>query len=365
MVTYLEEIKQLEDEIRNTDYNKKTQHHIGLVKAKIARLKEKQETRVRSKKKGEGYSVRKSGDASVILLGFPSVGKSTLLNGLTSANSTVAAYAFTTLTVIPGLMEYNFAKIQILDVPGIVEGAAMGTGRGKEVLSVMRNADLVLMLVDVSEPKHLAVLKKEVHDSNIRLNQRKPDVRIKRTARGGIRIGNTVRLTKIDNRTIESILREFKLNNADVLIRTDISDDQLIDVIEGNKVYIPGITVLNKIDMIDKDALNKIMKETNADIAISAEKKTHLDQLKQLIFERLDFIRLFLKEPRKPADMEVPLIMFKGCTIRNVCEKLHKDFVTKFRFARVWGKSARFDGQKILKLEHILQDKDVLELHVK
>ncbi|MEK6949157.1 MAG: GTPase, partial [Nanoarchaeota archaeon] len=125
-----EKIKELDDLISKTKYNKSTQHAIGLYKAQLAKLKEKQKARSGGRK-GEGYNVRKTGDGTVVLLGFPSVGKSTLLNALTNANSAVAAYAFTTLTVIPGILEYKHAKIQVLDVPGVMHGAAAGTGRGK------------------------------------------------------------------------------------------------------------------------------------------------------------------------------------------------------------------------------------------
>src|SRR3989338_6927713 len=121
-----EQIKQLEKQISETKYNKKTQGAIGLYKAQIARLKEKEAVRAGVGKGSSGYSVRKTVDATVILLGYLSVGKSSLLNVLTNANSPVAAYAFTTLTVIPGVLEYKHAKIQVLDVPGIVSGAAAG-----------------------------------------------------------------------------------------------------------------------------------------------------------------------------------------------------------------------------------------------
>jgi len=364
MVEYLERIKELEEELQKTSYNKRTQHHIGLIKAKIAKLREKEELRGSAKGGKPGYDVRKTGDASAIMIGYPSVGKSTLLNALTNAQSKVGSYDFTTLTVIPGLMGYNGAKIQILDVPGVIKGASIGKGRGKEVLSVMRGTNLVIILIEINYPEHLNILKKEIFNTGIRLDQKKPDVKIKKAAKGGIRIGTTVKLKKIDKKTIEVILNEFKYNNADVLIREDIDADQLIDCIEGNKIYVPSIIALNKVDSVSKDKADEVAKQIKADILISAEKGLNIDPLKRIIFNKLNFIRVYMKEPAKKADLIAPLIMFNGCTIKDVCNRLHKDFVTKFKFARVWG-SSKFPGQKLLRLEYVLRDKDVLELHLR
>jgi small GTP-binding protein len=226
MAEYSERIKELEEEVSTTKYNKRTQHHVGLVKAKIAALKEKQETSKKGKKEGEGYSVKKSGDATVVLLGFPSVGKSSLLNKLTNAESKVAAYEFTTLTVIPGLMEYNGAKLQILDIPGIIEGAAEGKGRGKEIFSVIRAADLIIILVDVLHQDTHSMIEKEVYEIGLRLNQRRPDVRITKTSKGGIHVIKTRPLTRLLDQTIKGILQEFRIINADILIRQDIDPGQ-------------------------------------------------------------------------------------------------------------------------------------------
>src|SRR3989338_3515637 len=86
--------------------------------------------------------------------------------------------------------------------------------------------------------------------------------------------------------------------------------------------------------------------------------------LKELIFEKMDFMRVCLKEPKKDADTEKPLIIKRNSTIEDVCNKLHKDFAKKFKFARVWGKSAKFSGQKLF-LKHVLLDKDILEIHLR
>lgn len=358
-----QKINELEEMIAGSQYNKRTQKAIGMYKAQLAKLKEKAAS---SKSAGsmDGFSVRKTGDGTVVLLGFPSVGKSTLLNGITNAESQVGAYAFTTLTVIPGVLTYKYAKIQVLDVPGVVRGAASGRGRGTEVFSVLRSADLILILLDVNYPEHYDTLLEEIYESGIRINARKPDVKIKKTSKDGIKINSTVRLTHLDEDTIKGILNTFKLNNADIILRSDITDDQLIDCIEGNKKYVPAITVVNKIDSVPKEQVEKMAKKVHADLLISAQNKEHLEELKELIFQRLDLIRLYMKEPGKAPDMQVPMIISKNSTVQDVCSKLHKDFVSKFKFSRVWGKSAKFPGQK-LSLKHVLKDGDVLELHLR
>jgi uncharacterized protein len=364
MADYNAKIKELEQEISKTKVNKKTEGAVGLLKAKLAQLKEKSE--LRSKKKtGQseyGYSVRKSGDATVILLGFPSAGKSTLLNKLTGTDSEVGNYAFTTLTVIPGMLRYKKANIQILDVPGIVSGAASGRGRGREVLSIMGSADLILVLVDVNHPSHYNAIMKEIHEAHIRMNKVKPELYITKKSKDGINIGKTVPIN-IDNDTIKAILRTYKIVNADVLIRSKVDVDGLIDAIEGNKRYIKGLVCLTKTDTVSKERVEEVKKKLNADVTISAIKEENIADLKETIFKKLDLIRVYLKEPNKEADLKEPLIIKRDSTIGDVCHKLHQDFIKKFKFARIWGKSAKFPGQRLM-LTHVLKDKDILELHI-
>ena len=362
--TTYDKIKELEQELSTTKYNKKTQHHIGLIKAKIANLKKKELARSASKGKKEGYSVRKTGDGTVLILGFPSVGKSTLLNNITNANSPIGSYDFTTLSVIPGTMEYKHAKIQILDVPGVVSGAASGRGRGKEVLAVMRNCDLVLMLLDINRLGEYDILAKEVYETGIRLNQKKPDVRIKKKARGGIRIGKTVHLPDLDDETIKGIMKEFSISNAEILIRTQINADQFIDCVEGNKKYVNATIVINKIDLATPEQIEDAKRKYPDAVLICANNPSNINELKEKIYSGLELINIYLKEVGKKADLEIPLIINKNCTIEDVCNKLHKDFVTKFKFARVWGRSAKFGGQ-MLRLKHKLLDGDVVEIHLR
>ncbi len=357
-----DKIQDLENELTKTKYNKATEHHFGVVKARIAKLRDKLE-KESVKKKGKGFSVKKSGDATVVLLGFPSVGKSTLLNAITKAKSKIGSYEFTTLDVVPGLLEHNFAKIQVLDIPGIIKGAARGKGRGKEILSIVRNSDLILVLIDSKYPEHYSAILKEIHDAGIRINQQKPDVKIKKKAKGGLSIGSTVKL-KIARKTIQDILKEMKLNNADVVIRSSIDIDMLIDVVMGNRVYIPAITLITKIDAVSKVKREKLIKEIKPDLVVSAEKGENIPELKEDIFQKLNFIRVFMKEVNKKPDLDEPMIVTRGTKIKDICHRIHRDFVKKFRYAKIWGPGAKFPGQIFLKLNKELLDGDIIEIHV-
>jgi small GTP-binding protein len=124
---------------------------------------------------GVGFDVSKSGDARIALVGFPSVGKSTFLSKITRTKSEVAAYAFTTLTAIPGVLEYGGAEIQILDLPGIIEGAAEGKGRGRQVISAAKTSDLILMILDATKKaEQRRLLEAELEAVGIRLNREPP-----------------------------------------------------------------------------------------------------------------------------------------------------------------------------------------------
>lgn len=170
------------------------------------------EPATKSSKPGEGFDVTKSGDARVALIGFPSVGKSSLLSKITTTESLVAAYSFTTLTAVPGVLEMEGARIQLLDLPGIIEGAANGKGRGRQVVAVAKTADLILMVLDVNKAEEQKrLLEIELEAIGIRLNRKKPDILLKPKKAGGVSISHTVPLTKIDEKTIRTIVSAFSL----------------------------------------------------------------------------------------------------------------------------------------------------------
>lgn len=145
-----------------TQKNKATAHHMGMLKAKLAKLRRELITPKGGGGGGAGeggFDVAKTGDARIGLVGFPSVGKSTLLNKLTGTFSEIASYEFTTLTCVPGVIYYRGAKLQLLDLPGIIEGAKDGKGRGRQVIAVARTCNLILIVLDSLKPmQHKIIL---------------------------------------------------------------------------------------------------------------------------------------------------------------------------------------------------------------
>src|SRR5919204_2662642 len=362
-----EKIKEIQDQIHRTQINKATEFHIGLLKAKIARLKREMQENVHGKTMhsgGEniGFDVRKTGDATVVLIGLPSVGKSTLLNSLTNAKSRVASYQFTTLTAVPGMMHYRGAKIQVLDMPGIIEGASGGKGFGKRVLSVARSADLVLIVLDVFQPHHLSVLKKELAEAGIRLDEQPPNILIEKTTIGGIAVNAQVPI-KISDTLIKEIMRLYGLHNGRLIIREpNLTDDQLIDALNGSRIYLPSLVVLNKIDLVNKGFIEEVQSKVGKNfIPISADAGANIDALKEAIYRKLDFIRVYMRPKGGETDYNEPLIIKNGATVQDVCSKLHRNMVKNFRYGLVWGKSAKFAGQKV-GLDHRLADEDIITI---
>ncbi len=357
-----DQIKAVKEEISNTPYHKGTEHYIGRLRAKIARL-EDQLLDKRLKKSGGGggggYAVAKSGDATVVLVGFPSVGKSTLLNQLTEAKSKTAHYPFTTLTVVPGMMNYQGAKIQILDVPGLISGAASGRGRGKEVLSVVRVADLILFLVDKKNLKQVNSIIRELESAGIRPGQVPSRVVVNKKTKGGILIKNSNSLKDLSLETAKGIIEELGIKNAEVLIKDKkITQERLIDAILGNRVYLPYLLAVNKIDNFKKTQIKKIKNNFPEAILISALTGQGIKDLKRTLFNKLALKRIYLKPQGGKVDFEEPLIMKGKETVVDVATKIGQALEGK-KNAYVWGKSAKFPGQLVAN-NHVLLDEDII-----
>jgi len=229
------------------------------IKEKIRKLKFKKQKETKQKKGSFSLTVKKEGAAQVVLVGTPNSGKSTLLNQLTGAKAEVADYPFTTTKPEIGMMDIDGVKIQIVEIPAIIENFEE-TEMGPTYLSILRTADLMVWLYNSTEEKKL--LQKEL---------------------------SGISTPKLDYH-----------------------------------------------------------QEKNS---------------RELIWNNLNIIKVYTKEPGKKPTYP-PVALKKDSAIKDMAEKIHKDFIKKFRFARIWGKSAKFPGQQV-GIEHQLEDEDIVELHLK
>ncbi len=368
--TIPEKIRALEKMYATVPKHKGTEKLRLQIKRKLAELRKELEKQRQMKKGGGGPSiaVRKEGAAQIVLAGLPNVGKSSLLKALTNLDIDVADYAFTTVQPIPGMMYHKDVQIQLVEVPGLVEGAALGKGMGPQLLSVVRNADAIAIVVDLSQDpvKQMEILLREFERAGIKVNKRRPRVEIKRTAMGGIVI-NGVENIKGDVSEVMKILRDERIHSAELTVKEPVTLEEIADALDESLVWRRAIIVANKGDAPgSKENYGKLV-EAYGDrfkiVPVSAKRKIQLDKLKDELYELAGIIRVFTKSPgEEPAYPPVPLK--KGSTVMDLAEKIHKDFAKNFRYARVWGKSVKFPGQRV-GADHVLEDGDIVEIHAR
>eukprot|EP00979_Chaetoceros_neogracilis_P007474 scaffold1574_cov256-Chaetoceros_neogracile.AAC.5 len=359
----------IEAEMARTQKNKATNFHLGQLKAKLAKLRSELVNGPGGKSAGtknseRGFDVSKSGDTRIGLVGFPSVGKSTLLTTLTGTRSEAAAYEFTTLTCIPGTMNYKGARIQVLDLPGIIEGAADGKGRGRQVISTARTCNMILVVLDASKPlTHKKIIESELFGFGIRINETPPDVKIVRKESGGIGYQeSTVQTKGMCLEVARVVLKEYKISCAEVILREDVSVDQFIDVLEGNRSYMPVLYVFNKIDSLTIEELDILDQMPNY-VPISSQHGWNIEELMESVWDRCNMLRIYTKPKGREPDYDGPVILHsaKSPTIEEFCNRLHKNIINDFSHAIVWGKSAKHQPQRCGR-DHVLEDEDIVQL---
>jgi len=283
------------------------------------------------------------------------------------------------LTCVPGTLYYKGSRIQVLDLPGIIEGAARGKGRGKEVIAVARSADAILIVLDAGKEglnRHREILEEELETVGLRLNKRPPDVTFNKKATGGIKFSSTVPLTMLGpdpEKVAMNILREYRISNADILVREDISVDQLVDVVVGNRLYKPCLYFYNKIDTITIEEVDQLARMPHSVVGsvqawfnISPDHRED-DLLKSSLWEYLGLTRIYTKRKGQQPDLEEPVVLSrlrKGTTVKSLCLSVSSQMVRDFNFALVWGKSAKHSPQRC-GLNHPLQDEDVVQIVTK
>jgi len=257
------------------------------------------------------------------------------MSRLTGQHSEAAAYEFTTLTTVPGQVQYNGAKIQMLDLPGIIQGAKDGKGRGRQVIAVAKTCHLIFIVLDVNKPlTDKKIIEDELEGFGIRVNKQPPNIVFKKKDKGtlqkfmftailikiigGISVTNTVPLTHIDHDEIRAVMSEYKISSADIAIRCDATIDDLIDILEAkSRSYIPVIYALNKIDAISIEELDLLYRIPNA-CPISSEHGWNVDELMEQMWEKLNLVRVYTKPKGKLPDYTAPVVLRSSrCTVED------------------------------------------------
>lgn len=287
--TTSEKIRALENMYAKCPKHKGAENLLQEIKSKISKLKEKQE-KESAKKGGYSISIKKEGAASVCLLGITNSGKSTILNSLTNVNTKISEYEYTTKMPEVGVMDYHGIKIQIVEIPAVFPEFSE-KGNGPTFLSIARNSDLIVIVLDGAKPsgEQLKMIEKECKNA----------------------------LIDLDGETKGSILG------------------------------IPCLIVVTK-EFKRPKTKHSVVK---------------LDNLKFEIWKKLNLIYVFTKSPGKERDFP-PVAMKKGSTLYDLAYKIHKDFVKKFKNARIWGRSVKYQGASV-GLDHVLKEDDVIEIHIK
>ncbi len=308
--TIPEKIKALEVMMAVIPKHKGTEKMRAQLKSRMAKLKEELNRKPVIGRAEQAFSIKKEGAAQAVLIGLPNSGKSTLFTKITTAQSEVADYPFTTKKPIPGMMKFENIQIQIIDTPPIsLDHIEPGFS------NLIRNADVLITVVDISEDP---VFQMEI---------------------------------------IFEILKDMKI----MIGSYNPSTDQ-----EIGWAYKKTILVANKCDVKNGLEIYKPFENSFKDrfiiLPISAKQDMNLDEIKKEVYKLLDIIRVYTKAPGKEPDFDEPVILKKGSTVEDVALSIHKDFAAKLRYARIWG-SGKFGGQMV-KRDYKVSEGDVVELHI-
>jgi len=297
----------LREMLRVIPKHKGTDHMCADLKRRISQLKK--DIAKQAKKGGFSHHVPREGAGQVALVGGPNVGKSQLLAALTHAQPEVADYPFTTVHPLPGMMEFEDIKIQLIDLPPFSPEHTEPW-----VPELVRAADAALLLVDLTgfPLQDLDFIEERLERVKLRL-VREPDPRV-------------------------------PLNIA-----------QIRTILLGNKIDGPQARE-------NFDVLKELYGRRFDMIPVSALTGAGLDDLRRTVFGFVRVIRIYAKEPGKDPDMTAPFTIHAGSTLLDFARHVHKDFLD-LKFARLWGPSSKFDGVAIQK-DHVLMDKDIVELHL-
>lgn len=368
-----ERLRLMQEFVSLVPKHKGTAKTLAQVKKQMAILRRDMEERKkkRATRSGPKLFLEKEGAAQIALIGLTKAGKSSLLAAVTNAKVQISPDPYTTRAPTPGTMSYEDIQFQIVEAPALMEGSADGRAWGPQTLATARNADGLILIVDLSQDpvKQLSLILSEIEKARIITSKPRGRVEIERKYMGaGMRIILVGTLVDCSTRNIEELLRSYRITDAVVKISGEATLNEVEDSIFESTIYKPAIVVANKADLEGSRASLERLKTYVGNrlpvATVSCEKRLGLEILGETLFRTLDIMRVYTKEPNEREHSKKPFILKKGATVYDLAKDIHSDFRKRFNFAKVWSKRLVFSPQKVGST-FVLADGDIVEIHAK
>ena len=368
-----EKLQRMQEFLSLVPQHKGTLKLRGQIKKKMAILRKEMAER-KTKRAGKGgpkFFIEKEGAAQIALLGVTKAGKSCLLSAVTNANVLVSAAPYATREPVPSIMNFEDVQFQIVEAPALMEGSADGRAWGLQTLALARNADGLILMVDLAgnPVAQLELILGELEKARVLVSKPMGRVDIDRRYMGAsLRIILVGKLVDCTMREVEALLRSYRITDAFVKISGEVTLNDVEDAVFESTTYRPAVIVANKLDLPGAEA-NLLLLESYVGkkipvIAVSCEKRFGLEKLGGALFRVLGVMRVYTKEPGDRAFSKKPFTLKKGATLHDLAKSIHTDFERDFAFAKVWSKRLAFSPQKV-GLGFVLEDGDVVEIHVR
>lgn len=369
-----EKMELLQEFLSTVPKHKHTERLRAQTKHKIAVLKrEIQEQKIRkaARKGGRSFFIEKEGAAQIVLLGLTGSGKSRLLGALTNADVEVAHYSFTTKYPIPGMLTFEDIQLQLIEAPALMEGASRGVAWGQQVLALARNADALAMIIDLSRDavRQYRIIMEELEAVKIFLERPKGTIQIERRYAGaGLTLILAGRLLDSSPDEVKQLLKEYHLENGMVKITGSVTLDDIEDAIFESSTYKPALILATKAETsgssMELEDLKEVVGARLPTLRVSAAKGIGLNEIGSALFKILDVIRVYTKEPNDARPAIRPVILRSGSTVLDVAKTIHSQFYRNFKYARIWGPSAKYPAEHV-GITHVLLDGDAVEIRIK
>lgn len=371
--TLEEKIEALEEFLSYVPKHKGTENLRAWVRRKIAELKDELEEKKARRGGGGGptFFIEKEGAAQVVMLGFTKSGKSSVLRILTNAKPEVSPIPFTTTLPVPGMMPYQDIQIQVIEAPAFVNGMSKGSvWWGSRVLGLARNADGLIVVLDAANDpiEQFKSIVEELAEVGIHVRKPSGEVSvIKSRDVHGIRVITYGRLINCTSDDVRKLLESYRIYNAEVRVFGEVTLDDIEKAIFERITYKPTLVLLNKVDLIDGEQVSEVLTTILSGypdiqvLPVSAAKRLGFDNVPEKVFKMLKIIRVYTKEPNSERPSPKPMILKEGATVEEAIKKIREEFLKYFKFAKIWGPSAKYPGERV-GLDHILMDGDVIEI---